>query len=194
MNSSEIHRKTPPSNNVDFRLLVFLVLALFLIVANMSDGIKATQVSSYDTFYVWITGSTIESGLHELESDITIHKLYEDLGVVVPETSKFQLVSDFIAVDDKTPLSAALQIEDGNLPQLDAFPPDLTPLFFRPIPVNVASKATLEQLPGIGDKLSIRIIEYRDEFGVFSKAEDLNEVPGISYSKMKKIKPYIITN
>ena len=45
--------------------------------------------------------------------------------------------------------------------------------------INMATQAELETLPGIGPALAGRIIEYRDQNGLFSAPEDLMDVSGI---------------
>ena len=57
--------------------------------------------------------------------------------------------------------------------------------------INVANKAQLTSLPGIGDVLADRIIRQREEQGEFETIEDLQRVKGISKKKFEKLKPLI---
>ena len=50
----------------------------------------------------------------------------------------------------------------------------------RIIELNSADSVLLEQLPGIGDKLSKRIVKYRDLLGGFSSLVQLKEVYGLN--------------
>jgi competence ComEA-like helix-hairpin-helix protein len=52
----------------------------------------------------------------------------------------------------------------------------------KKIDINEADSTALVDLPGIGEKLSTRIIKYRDRLGGFHSAEQLSEVFGISDS------------
>jgi competence protein ComEA len=45
--------------------------------------------------------------------------------------------------------------------------------------INTATATELTQLKGIGTKYAERIIQYREEHGPFSSAEDMTKVPGI---------------
>ena len=57
--------------------------------------------------------------------------------------------------------------------------------------VNTASAAQLEELPGIGAKMALRIVEYRQKNGGFKKIEDLMNVKGIGEKAFLKLKPHL---
>ena len=59
------------------------------------------------------------------------------------------------------------------------------------ININTASATLLQSLPGIGETLAARIIEYREEYGSFSSVEDLLMVKGIGQSRLDEIRQYI---
>lgn len=54
--------------------------------------------------------------------------------------------------------------------------------------VNIASADELEKLPHIGEKIAQRIVEHREKFGSFRKAEHLLLVDGISDAKFREIR------
>lgn len=56
--------------------------------------------------------------------------------------------------------------------------PDLSPL-----DLNTAAAEELTELPGIGEELARRIVEYREEHGAFESVEELMEVSGIGEGK-----------
>lgn len=51
------------------------------------------------------------------------------------------------------------------------------------ISINEASKQQLEQLPGVGESLAQRIVDYRQSQGRFQNLEDLKNVSGIGEKK-----------
>lgn len=59
------------------------------------------------------------------------------------------------------------------------------------ININTASADELTSLPGIGEKLSVRIVAYREENGPFANLSDLKNISGIGESKLNAIKDYI---
>lgn len=60
------------------------------------------------------------------------------------------------------------------------------------IDLNGADKALLISIPGIGEKLAQRIIEYREKQRGFSALEELKNIKGINTSKYEKIKAHLI--
>ena len=59
------------------------------------------------------------------------------------------------------------------------------------IDINSATLQQLQMLPGIGEVLAQRIIEYREEHGDFQSVDDLINVSGIGEVKLSNIKPRI---
>lgn len=62
----------------------------------------------------------------------------------------------------------------------------------EPINLNRATAEELQRLPGIGPKLSQRIVEERLKGG-FRTVEDLRRVPGIGPKTIEKLKPFVTT-
>ncbi len=59
------------------------------------------------------------------------------------------------------------------------------------ININTASVEELEKLPHIGAKLAQKIVEHREKFGRFRKAEYLMLVDGISDSRFREIRSLV---
>ena len=78
---------------------------------------------------------------------------------------------------DQTQMQAMGIATEIAVPQEEILP-DLSPL-----DLNAATPEELAQLPGIGEELARRIVEYRESRGPFETAEQLMEVPGIGEGK-----------
>ena len=48
------------------------------------------------------------------------------------------------------------------------------------------------ELPGVGESLASRIIQYREENGKFKFIEDLKNVSGIGEKKFESLREYIV--
>ena len=60
----------------------------------------------------------------------------------------------------------------------------------EPIDVNIAGTAELMQIPGIGPKLSQRIVDERAR-RPFQTIADLRRVPGIGPKILEKVRPFV---
>ena len=61
------------------------------------------------------------------------------------------------------------------------------------ININTADASQLKTLPGIGEKIAQRIIDYRNEHGTFSAVDELTYVDGIGDKTMDAIRDLVTT-
>jgi competence protein ComEA len=57
--------------------------------------------------------------------------------------------------------------------------------------VNAASAQQLTALPGVGEKLAARIVEYRQKSGGFKSVQELLNVKGIGEKNLAKIQTHV---
>ena len=60
------------------------------------------------------------------------------------------------------------------------------------VSVNSASQKELQKIPGIGEVLAARIIEYRNTHGSFESKAELENIKGIGPQKLKRFSGFII--
>jgi competence protein ComEA len=60
-----------------------------------------------------------------------------------------------------------------------------------PLNLNTASAADLDGLPGIGQSIAERIVEYRTTNGPFQSVEDLQKVKGVGPALFAKLEPLV---
>lgn len=62
-----------------------------------------------------------------------------------------------------------------------------------PLNLNTATQQQLiDTLPDVGEVTAQRIIQYREEHGVYQTVDELKQVEGIGEKTFAKIKPYVV--
>ena len=64
----------------------------------------------------------------------------------------------------------------------------------NPVNINSASIEELKKIPGIGESIAQKIIEYREENGGFSCKQEITNVNGIGKKKYESMKNFITVN
>ena len=90
-------------------------------------------------------------------------------------TDSYKRIEDF-------PINPTTQTDEQNDIQTDA------PI---KIDLNAATLYQLQLLPGVGEAIAQRIIDYRSQNNGFQSVEELMKVDGIGEKKFAEIKPYI---
>lgn len=75
-----------------------------------------------------------------------------------------------------------------QVPQAE-FVPEVTKVH-----LNTATEVELTVLPGIGDALARRIVEYRETYGPFKTVEEIMEVSGIGEKKFADLRDLVVVD
>jgi len=157
----------------------YLLITVFLVVAAIAGGVTlvvqhsrsqpveivlSQTVPPAQSGELYISGAVANPGIYPLRDDDTIEAFLLDAGVE----------------------------PDADLSHIELYIPregeDQSP---QKIDINRAEPWLLEALPGIGEVLAQRIVDYRDDNGSFKRIEDLLKVSGIGEATFEKIKDYI---
>jgi len=57
--------------------------------------------------------------------------------------------------------------------------------------INTATVSQLSELPGVGEKLAARIVEFRQKQGPFKSTQELMNVKGIGEKNLQKLQQYL---
>ncbi|MCD6568034.1 MAG: helix-hairpin-helix domain-containing protein [Dehalococcoidia bacterium] len=157
----------------------FLFATVLLIVAVAAGGVTlATKYgrshpveialpevnASQQEMEVYVGGDVANPGIYLLKDGDTIQSILSDVGLEADNAPA--LIGVYISVEGK------------RQPR-------------QKIDINRAEPWLLLALPGIGEELSQRIVDYRSEHGPFERIEELCHVKDIGEATFEKVKDYI---
>ena len=157
----------------------YLFVTVFLVIAAIAGGVMlAVQHSRSQPVEIvlsqteppelsgelYIGGAVANPGIYSLKEGDTLQTLLSDAGIE-PD-------ADLSHIELYIPREG----EEQSLQKID---------------INRAESWLLEALPGIGEVLAQRIVDYCNENGPFRRIEDLLKVSGIGEATFEKIEDYI---
>jgi competence protein ComEA len=122
---------------------------------------------------VYVEGEVVNPGVYTLKDSDSIEDAIEAAGGFTPDA-------------DQSTLNLAASLRDGD--QIHVYKVGNVP---QNVNLNTADAWLLEALPGIGEVLAQRIIDYRSENGPFQQIEDLTKVDGIGPATFEDLKDKI---
>ncbi|WP_368488523.1 helix-hairpin-helix domain-containing protein [Clostridium sp. BJN0013] len=182
--------------------VILIILSLFLIIFYVnSKSVNDISSSKEDIFkeqsndsvveqssnniIVYINGEVKSPGVYKLEQDSRVGDLIKACGGFTNEANSYKLNlakklkdEDYIYVDKK--------LDNENLQLQNGMQGETTENV--KININSATKEELKTIPGIGDVMAQKIIDYREQNGSFSSVEDLKNIDRIGDKTLEKIK------
>jgi competence protein ComEA len=159
--------------------------------ADAPEPASPTEAPAPDSaVIVYISGAVRAPDVYRLPSEARLKDLVIAAGGLSAEA-------------DPEQINLAERLKDGQhirIPRQGEAPPastgaedtaSATPEQGKLVNINTAGAAELDGLPGIGQSIADRIVEYRTTNGPFKAAEDLRNVKGIGPALFAKIAPLI---
>ncbi len=140
----------------------------------------AVEPAASATVVVQAAGAVAVPGVYSLPVGSRVHELLAAAGGAVPGADPDALALATVLVDGQR-VYVPLVGEVVELPPI-AGPAGTS--MTRPLDVNRATAAELDELPGVGPATAAAIVEHRDRNGPFASIEDLLDVRGIGPAKL----------
>ena len=145
---------------------------------------KNTTISEENFILIHISGYVKNPGLVKLKDGSRINDAIESAGGLSNNA-------------DLTNINLAYILEDGEKIYIPKKGEEIENSLINisinssKININKATQSELETLPGVGPSTALKIINYREKNGKFSKIEDIKNISGVGDAKYENIKDYI---
>lgn len=158
-----------------------------------SNALDSLTTSNPTPVVVYVTGAVKSPGVVELNSNQRLKDAIELVGGFTEDADIGSInLAEFVKDEQhyvvtkigETPSPQTVSSNTGTTTPNKANNNSL-------ININTATKEELKSLNGIGDALSQRIIDFREQNGAFSDIESIKNVSGIGEKKFEGIKDYI---
>ncbi len=177
-------------------ILVFSTGFLFYKTWTVSLPNKVSNENRPENYIIQIAGEVLKPGVYQVEEGTRLYQLIELAGGVSPQADISSLnlaapVHDGLRINIPAQNSNQGQLENSQLSFIGQRPLSEETDSNLVVQINTASLEELKRLPGIGDVIAQRIIEYRKTYGPFQSVEELINVKGIGTKKLQDIKESI---
>ena len=150
-----------------------------------ADKVKTKEVAEHkEEFYIDISGAVNSPGVYKVEKKTRVFELIEKAGGL-KEGANLDAINqaEFVQDGQKLVIPSKIDSDSGRSTAGKSEKGGL-------ININLADKPKLTELPGVGDAIAQRIIDYRKGHR-FTKIEDLKQVKGIGEATFEKLKGMI---
>lgn len=153
------------------KMFKFIPLFILIIFTIFNSFIEYGEIKESETIYVEVKGDVKKEEVIEIDRE-----------------SKLIDILDQVELNEDVDLTRYSLNERLHNNQIIVFEQKQDK---NKISINNATLDELLTLPGIGEKIAERIIEYRNTYGSFNTIEDIKLVKGIGDLKYEKFKEYI---
>lgn len=186
----------PLSRQEKLVLVVISTVALVALTLVFWVNLNAQRrfLTREQTVIVQVDGAVLRPGIYRVKENTRVFEVLEEAGGTTTDANLQGMNLAQPVYDGQRIVIPSRKTSEGsqfstNLSQF--VPQTSSPPGSSHINVNTATLEELVALPGIGEVIAKRIIEYRETHGPFRRPEDLLEVKGIGPKKLEKIKDLV---
>lgn len=157
-----------------------------------TDTLDSLATSNPTTVVVYVTGAVKNPGVVELNSSQRLKDAIELVGGFTEDADIGSInLAEFVKDEQHYVVTKIGETPPAQASSNTGTTTPNTANNNALININTATKEELQSLNGIGDALSQRIIDFREQHGAFSDIESIKSVSGIGEKKFEGIKDYI---
>jgi competence protein ComEA len=175
----------PAFSRTQLGIILLLGALLFVVYAwrgNFGLTYSAPPAVAPNPVFVEIVGEVARPGVYSFPAPPTLPEVWRRAGGPEPLPQSDNTISSGSRIE-VTHTTGTYRLSRMSGPRL------LT--LGLALDVNTATAEELEALPGIGPALAQRIVQYRQDHGLYQTREDLLAVSGIGKKKLDALKPYL---
>ena len=182
------------------QLVICFIIALLFIVTCIKLGsyypycsLKGTTpkiILSSNNFYIHIAGEIQKPGVYCFSEKPSLFGIIIKAGGLKKELV-LENRRDYGKIKNGTRITVKHKADNLAGVSLGMMETEKLIALNIPLDLNSLTKNDLKNIPGVGEGIAGRIVEYREHFGNFSKLEDLKKINGIGKKKYGIITKYL---
>ena len=160
-----------------------------------TENKEEISIETENKIYVHVVGEVKNPGVYEMSLGNRVFHAIDKAGGATEDADLTSINLAEKLKDGEKIIVYSKEMLNSNVDVSEKTASENQKMYFKSqsnlININTASKEELETLPGIGEVLSQRIIDYRRTNGYFKSIEEIKEVSGIGEKKFEAIKDLI---
>lgn len=184
--------------------IVVLIIVGIIILMNNNEYIETEEIANLtnsenvieekhktEKIIIHITGCVKEPGIIEIAEGSRINDAVELAGGLTEDADITNVNLAYVLEDGMKIKIPSINDEENEIYIIGDVESNETNQSNGLININKATQEELDELPGIGPSIALKIIQYREENGEFKSIEDIKNVSGIGDSKYSDIEELI---